>query len=406
MPNLENSTTIQNLLNILIKVIGRRTTKNLAITIVSKSIKQLQTKYDFLKHIDIEDASYTEKRNDITVGQEINNIEQDEMEKIVDEIFDTVFKSLGRNVGFYYIKEIQDDIENEIGTFFKEYDVNLNIKQQEHLISIMESSVIKIQEIKNSEIFEIILAALVRLLKIKKSETFTKETIMDTIHRLEEKHDFLKNISINEIRDPHNPYEYKIDPEIDNVVIAERGEVIQKLLEEIGKSSDTETRRFIGEKFEMLLGKRDLSKLQKLGVKLDEINMTLIREGHQLLLNKVFEAVIDVIDKNLSKEFAIKYLENLLEKIQERHEILKYIQVDKSKFNDGIKAINISSEINAVDSDVVGKAIRDVLGRVQIDLKDVTRTFVHDFEITLGRDYLKEIEKIGVNMHLLELRTV
>lgn len=406
MPALENSRIIEHLLKILIKIIGRRTSKNIAVTTVGNTIKELKPKYDFLKYVYIEDALYSEKKDDVIIESEINAVETGELGKAIDEIFDIIIKSLGKNVGYFYIKEIQDDLEKEIGSFFNEFEINLNIKQQEHLLNIMESSVIKIQDIKNSEVFEIVLSALVRLLNRRISESFTKETIMDSIKELEEQYGFLRHICIVEKRDPQSPYEVNIDPEIDNILIAERGEVIQRLLVEIGKSSDLETRRFLGEKFEMLLGTRDLSKIKRVGIKLDDIDKALRKEGHQLLVTEIFQAIISIIEAKNSTSFAVKYIESLVEKMQDKHDVLKYVKVDKSRYDAGIDAIEIMPEINSVDSELLGRALRNILGQAQIDLKKITYTFIKDFEKSIDKEYLSELEKIGVNMHLLELRSI
>jgi len=406
MPALENSRIIEHLLKILIKIIGRRTSKNIAVTTVGNTIKELKPKYDFLKYVYIEDALYSEKKDDVIIESEINAVETGELGKAIDEIFDIIIKSLGKNVGYFYIKEIQDDLEKEIGSFFNEFEINLNIKQQEHLLNIMESSVIKIQDIKNSEVFEIVLSALVRLLNRRISESFTKETIMDSIKELEEQYGFLRHICIVEKRDPQSPYEVNIDPEIDNILIAERGEVIQRLIGEIGKSSDLKTRRFLGEKFEMLLGTRDLSKIKRVGIKLDDIDKALRKEGHQLLVTEIFQAIISIIEEKNSTSFAVKYIESLVEKMQDKHDVLKYVKVDKSRYDAGIDAIEIMPEINSVDSELLGRALRNILGQAQIDLKKITYTFIKDFEKSIDKEYLSELEKIGVNMHLLELRSI
>ena len=406
MSALENSAIIEHLLKILINVIGRRTSKNIAVSTVGNTIKELKPKYDFLKYVYIEDALYSEKKDGIIIESEINAVETGDLGKAIDEIFDTIIKSLGKNVGYFYIKEIQDDLEKEVGSFFNEFGINLNIKQQEHLLNIMESSVIRIQDIKNSEVFEIFLSALVRLLNRRISESFTKETIMDSIKELEEQYGFLRHIRIVEKRDPQSPYEVNIDPEIDDILIAERGEVIQRLLVEIGKSSDLETRLFLGEKFEMLLGTRDLSKIKRVGIKLDDIDKALRKEGHQLLVTEIFQAIISIIEEKSSTSLAVKYIEPLVEKMQDKHDVFKYVKVDKSRYDEGIDAIEITPGINSVDSELLGRAIRTLLGQANIDLKKITSTFFTDFEKSIGKEYLNEIEKIGVNMHLLELRSI
>ena len=64
------------------------------------------------------------------------------------------------------------------------------------------------------------------------------------------------------------------------------------------------------------------------------------------------------------------------------------------------------TEINSVDSELLGRAIRNILGQAQTDLKKITYTFIKDFEKSIDKEYLSELGKIGVNMHLLELRSL
>jgi len=404
MPALANSIAVENLLQILIKVVGRRTNKDFAVTNIENILNRLQTKYDFLRYVKIENASFTEKKSDVKVESEIDTIDADNVGKAINDIFDSMIKTMGKNVGYYYIKEIQEDLEREIGTFFNEFEVNLNIKQQEHLLEIMQSSIIKIQDIKNSEVFNIVLTGIARLLNRKISESFTKDTVMDSIKKLEVQYDFLRFIGIDEKNDSQHPYGVIIKPEIDNILIAERGEVLQKILEEIGKASDLQAREYLGEKFETVLDHRDISKIKRIGVKLDKVDATLRREGHQLILSEIFQVILNVIEKKISVDFGVKYIDAMITKIKDKHDVLKYIKVDKTKLNEGIHAIEISPEINSVDSYELGKAIKSILTRAQIDLKELTPSFIVDFEKNMDKKYLSEVEKMGVNLHLLELR--
>jgi len=406
MPTLENSVVIENLIKILIKVVGRRTNKDFAANNLEAIINRLKPKYDFLKYVEIENASYSEKKEDAFVRSGINDIDISLVGNAIDDIFNEMIKSMGKNVGFYYIKEIQEDLERELGTFFNEYDVNLNLKQQEHLLEIMETGVTEIQEIKNSEIFEIVLSGFVRLLNKKISELFTKDLVMGCIKKLEVQYDFFKYFNIEKIRDPRSPYQATIDPEIDNILIAGRAEVLERLIEEIGRAADLDTRRFIGEKFEMLLDNRDLSKIKRIGVKLDEIEKLLRKEGHQLILNEIFRSILGIIEKKIAVDFGVKYIDAIVRKTSEKHEVLKYIKVDITRLEEGINAIEIDPAVNSIDAYDLGKAIKDLLVRSQIDLKNITNNFFNDFEENIDKEYLPEIEKIGVNLHILELRSV
>ena len=56
MPHIENSEVVRHILQTLINISSRKTTKIEAISTMFDSIKKLQLKYDFLRHIDIKDT--------------------------------------------------------------------------------------------------------------------------------------------------------------------------------------------------------------------------------------------------------------------------------------------------------------------------------------------------------------
>ena len=404
MPALANSLAVENLIQILIKVVGRRTNKDFAVTNIENILNRLQPKYDFLKYVTILNTSYSEKESDAKVESEIDNVDADSVGEAINEIFDSMIRTMGKNVGYYFIKEIQDDLERELGSFFSEYEVNLNVKQQELLTEIMESSIIKIKELKNSEVFNIVFSGIAKLLNRRISESFTKNIVISSVKKLEGKYDFLRLISLEEKRDSYRPYSFNIDPEIDNIVIADRGEAIQNILEEIGRESDLEARPFLGEKFETVLDSRELTKIKNIGVKLDQIDQNLRKEGHKLILTEVFRVILNVVEQKISIDFGVNYINEMLIKIQEKHDILKYIKVDKSRSKEGISAIEIMPEISSVDSHELGKAIKTILTRAQTDLKEFTPSFIADLEKSINKQYLSEIEKMGVNLNIIELR--
>ena len=57
----------------------------------------------------------------------------------------------------------------------------------------------------------------------------------------------------------------------------------------------------------MLLGTRDLSKIKRVGIKLDDIDKALRKEGHQLLVTEIFQAIISIIEEK-NEIFLIKVL--------------------------------------------------------------------------------------------------
>ena len=111
------------------------------------------------------------------------------------------------------------------------------------------------------------------------------------------------------------------------------------------------------------------------------------------------------IGSRTAESFAVATIDNIIEELQEEHDVLKYIKIDKSQYEKGSEAINIMPEINNIESYKLGKAIREIIKEAGEELdKDKKASFIEDFKRQLGDDYLLEIEKIGVNLHFLDLK--
>ena len=75
MNTVSNSEILKDVVHTLIKVIGRRTSLNFAIILVNKIIKQLTSKYNFLNYLELQNAIYSEKIEDIAVNSSIESID-------------------------------------------------------------------------------------------------------------------------------------------------------------------------------------------------------------------------------------------------------------------------------------------------------------------------------------------
>ena len=89
------------------------------------------------------------------------------------------------------------------------------------------------------------------------------------------------------------------------------------------------------------------------------------------------------------------------------HDVLKYIKIDNSQYTQGINAIRIIPEANNVKRYELVRAIRDIIRITEMFLDDNKKTsFIENFKIKLGREYIYEIENLGVNLHFLELKFI
>ena len=138
MPGLKTSDVIKNLLTTLIDISGRKTNKGHAITTMDMLIKQLETRYDFLKNVEIKDTRYIEDGDPVSVMSDINSVIPSEMGKAVHEIITIMNRSLGKNAGIFFIKELQSNLNEEHEASIKNMGVDLSLMQLEREIEEWE----------------------------------------------------------------------------------------------------------------------------------------------------------------------------------------------------------------------------------------------------------------------------
>jgi len=406
MSTLQNSEIISYVLETLIRVIGRRSSENFALVTIDTVIKQLQSKYNLLQYIEIKSALYSEGIEAISINPNIDKVETRGLVNAIAEMLDVMTNALGKGAGYYFIKEIKDDLEPEIESIFKEYGIDLTFKHFEYLTTIKETEKARMLRAENSESVKPVLKALLQLLNRQAPEADAIKKVITTIKKLEGDYRFLKYIKISDTPTTDGFYTIKTKPALDEVLSSKMGEALQKIIEDAGRSVDTLTRRSFVEDYKIALGAGNRSKIKEMGVDLENIEKRLRQQGHELLCKKTLEVIIDLMSTKTSKSFAVASIDTVIEKLQKKHKVLRYIAIDKTLYDNGIDAITIMPDINTVESHELGKAIEEILERIREHLEDKTSQFMEEFKNKMGQENLSEIEKLGVNLHILELRFV
>ena len=143
MPDIEKSDVIKNVLDTLIAISGRKTNKGHAILTMESLIKQLENKYDFLKHIQIKDIRFSEDEDAVSVMSDINSVDSKEMGKAMYAIIKNMNRSLGKDAGHFFIKEIRSTLGDEYISSMMEMGVDLGLMQLESEIEDWEKLTIK-----------------------------------------------------------------------------------------------------------------------------------------------------------------------------------------------------------------------------------------------------------------------
>jgi len=138
MAELKRSDVVKNVLTTLLDISSRKTNKGHAITTLDSLIKQLEDRYDFLKHVQIKDTRFIEGEDPVSVVSDINTAKPIEMGKAIHEIITTMHTSLGKNAGHYFIKEIQSSLGDDYAHSIRDMGVDLGLMQLEREVKEWE----------------------------------------------------------------------------------------------------------------------------------------------------------------------------------------------------------------------------------------------------------------------------
>jgi len=148
MARLEKSDVVKNLLNNLISISGRKTDRGHAILILEDVMKKLENKYDFLKNVQIKDTRYIEDIDTIKVMPDINDVNSSDMGKALQDIITTMDSSLGENAGHFFIKELNNRLDDDNRNIINDMGVDLSIMQLEREVRDLEKTITRKKEEK------------------------------------------------------------------------------------------------------------------------------------------------------------------------------------------------------------------------------------------------------------------
>ena len=140
----EKSEIMKNLLKTLISISSRKTDLPYTIMTIEDLMKQLETRYGFLKHVRINDDFYNEESADIiTVMSDINKVPPTSLGKAIHSLIDAMNRTLGKNAGHFFIKELRDKLSDEYINVMRDMGVDLGLMQLESEITRLERDLAK-----------------------------------------------------------------------------------------------------------------------------------------------------------------------------------------------------------------------------------------------------------------------
>jgi len=133
MSEFKNSDVVRHILKAVFVVAGRRTLDSFAVKVVKTVVKTLEREFDFLKHVEIKDAVYSEVEEIVTVSSDLDSIEPSKIGKAIDIILREVYIELKDDAGLYFISELKDYIGEKYVLAIDNLGVDLDdIQSEQH----------------------------------------------------------------------------------------------------------------------------------------------------------------------------------------------------------------------------------------------------------------------------------
>jgi hypothetical protein len=397
MPRFENEEILGSILKSTIDVISRRTSEAYANVVIGNAIRELSEKHSFLRYVEIKDTRHTELFEAVTIASDLNRVEPQKIGKATIEFLEKIIKSMGKNAGYYFIKEIKEDLPNDYEKTIKELGIDLDLLQLVFITEIKQS--LKSQ-IRNSDILKHSIKTLFDILDREIGRDYAFSTISEVVERFRTEYSLLEYVTINDIRSIQNVDLVSVMPNIDELEPTNVGTAIQKIIQEINYLLGEQGGFTFIEKFRNNFNEDYISKLGEMG-----ININVLQLSQVLVVQHVLKALIDVLSELSAQSYAVLTIDNVTKKLGDKYEFLKYIKIDSMRYSEGIGAISVLPEIDIVRPSEVGRGIQKIVEETIMSLgEEAGQHFIEKFKKRLGKAYVLRIEEMGVNLHMINLR--
>jgi len=125
---------------------------------------------------------------------------------------------------------------------------------------------------------------------------------------------------------------------------------------------------------------------------------------NSILLEAVIKAVYNVASRRTSIKFADETVGSTLKTLEGKFDFLKYVNVSPRNAADGSLEVSISSDIDFISSDEVGKAIEALVRVVYNDMSsDAGLYFISELKESAGEEITRKIMDCNVDLDQVQL---
>lgn len=135
---MKNSVLVKQVFNALYKVIGRRTLDSFAVQILKTTLEKLETNYEFLSLVTIDDDILSDAGIQATFEQSFDDVEPSRLGEALDTLIRVIYgeltETIGDDVGLYFITELKQHLGESSIDDLRAYGVHFeHIQSEQHL---------------------------------------------------------------------------------------------------------------------------------------------------------------------------------------------------------------------------------------------------------------------------------
>jgi hypothetical protein len=248
---------------------------------------------------------------------------------------------------------------------------------------------------------------IIEIIGRKTSKDYAAVTIRNVLRKLQQTYPFLRAIEIKNTRSLELESVVAVQESLNianpTKVGAALKDLMTVLMTSLGKTAGyfflRETREKIGIAYDTILLKTmdvDLTLMQSTYI-VEKKSIDFLDIQDSDVLRRFVKALIDVVDRQTSRTFAITFIAQHVHALRERYPFLQYVSINDIRYTFGSEEVAVKQEINNIDKQSLGKAIKAVLENTEKTLADLGRNSIaNDLKLQLTMDYLAKLREMGV----------
>lgn len=263
--------------------------------------------------------------------------------------------------------------------------------------------------LETAEVMRQCIQAMIHIIGRKTSEEYAIVTIRKLLQTLHHKYPFLQAVDVRNTQFLEFAHSVTVQESLNTVQPKRAGaalkDLMQTIINSLGKTAGyffiRELKEKIGPSYDMVLMRTmdvDLSALQATSI-VEKQTVDLLHIEQADVLRRVLKTLIEVLEKQTSKAFAIEFMTHRVDAVRQQHSFLEYVKINDIRYTLGANEVIVQPDMNAVDALELGKAIQMILQETENALTMLGRTSIlESLRTHLTAEYLLKLEEMKVSI--------